>query len=200
MVKPKKQKLCPSTKKNSIPQHLKAMFDSSMKKKLKICCQQWLLKCLALYFLGSGIIILMVAHFGEVNVRQLIWPRYIRSGKQNREHISDVFQNDGKTNFCYRSFETNPLCLVLYIYSSTQQTVTTADLDAVEHGAYLLDPFKPHKNHHFDVFFCRTLELLLAGKSVLDLGAAIGQYGRCLMRIDKPMFPDTPEVDEFFWG
>lgn len=63
----------------------------------------------------------------------------------------------------------------------------------------MLDPSAPHVGHHFDVRFCRALEVLVTGKRVLDLGAGIGQYGRCFMRMKHPMFPDMPEADEFFF-
>jgi hypothetical protein len=81
----------------------------------------------------------------------------------------------------------------------TYYVFAESELKAVEHGAYLLRPLEPHKRHHFDGQLCRTLELLLAGKRVVDLGAGIGQYGRCLIRMKEPMFPESPEADTFFF-
>jgi hypothetical protein len=42
------------------------------------------------------------------------------------------------------------------------------------------------------------LEKLFSGKDVIDLGAGIGYYGRCLLHNKEPMFPHAPEADHFF--
>jgi hypothetical protein len=74
-----------------------------------------------------------------------------------------------------------------------------AQLEAVERGAYYLDPLQPHTNHHFDVGFCKGLEKIFEGKEVVDLGAGLGYYGRCLLHNHDPMFPDSPAADKLFF-
>ncbi len=73
------------------------------------------------------------------------------------------------------------------------------EVDAVNNGAYLLDFAAPEERHNFDVKFCVALDALLKDKDVLDLGAGIGQYGRCLLRIRRPLYTDKyKNAEEFF--
>jgi hypothetical protein len=72
------------------------------------------------------------------------------------------------------------------------------EVDSVRRGAYPLDPRKPHEGHYFDVNLCLAFENLFKGKEVLDLGAGIGQYGRCFLRMKEPMFPLAPAADQVF--
>jgi hypothetical protein len=72
-------------------------------------------------------------------------------------------------------------------------------LDALSRGAYFLDPLQPQTGHYFDVGFCKGLEKIFEGKDVLDLGAGLGYYGRCLLHDKQNMFPETPKADEFFF-
>lgn len=43
-------------------------------------------------------------------------------------------------------------------------------------------------NHVWDVKLCRDLETLFGNSSVVDLGAGLGHYGKCFLRIKEPIF------------
>ena len=48
--------------------------------------------------------------------------------------------------------------------------------------------------------FCMGLDVLFKDKDVLDLGAGIGQYGRCFLRKREPMYPGhRSQTDAFFF-
>jgi hypothetical protein len=66
-------------------------------------------------------------------------------------------------------------------------------------GAWILDPEEPEEGHLFDPKLCHALETIFEGQTVLDLGAGLGWYGRCFLRIKEPMFPDAPAADEKFF-
>ena len=66
-------------------------------------------------------------------------------------------------------------------------------------GAFRLNPKEPHKGHFVDVHLCEALEELFKGKDVLDLGAGIGLYGRCLLHIMAPMLKESPAADQMFF-
>lgn len=76
--------------------------------------------------------------------------------------------------------------------------VETEEYGPQSRGAWLLNPRAPHAGHIIDISLCRGLEEIFKGKDVLDLGAGIGHYGRCLLHIKGPMFPESPDVDRSF--
>jgi hypothetical protein len=46
---------------------------------------------------------------------------------------------------------------------------------------------------------CIALEELFKDKDVLDLGSGLGHYGRCLLHMKEPMFPESPGADKMFF-
>ncbi|CAL4093787.1 unnamed protein product, partial [Meganyctiphanes norvegica] len=47
-------------------------------------------------------------------------------------------------------------------------------------------------NHAWDVEVCRDLENLFGNSSVVDMGAGLGHYGKCFLRMKDPIFTVKP--------
>jgi protein-L-isoaspartate O-methyltransferase len=67
-------------------------------------------------------------------------------------------------------------------------------------GSYIVDPLEHAIKRPFDVELCIGLDEMFKGKHVLEIGAGVGHYARCLLHLKKPLFPSNPELDEAFFG
>ncbi len=82
----------------------------------------------------------------------------------------------------------------------TQNDQKKKDTRRVEpNGAWNLDPKAPQMGHAMDGGLCRSLEQLFKDKDVLDLGSGLGNYGRCLLHLKYPLFPESPQADKLFF-
>ena len=59
-----------------------------------------------------------------------------------------------------------------------------------------MDPERPVQN--IDMNLCRAMESLFEGSDVLDLGASVGFYGKCLMHIREPIYNNSRGADDRF--
>ena len=85
------------------------------------------------------------------------------------------------------------------LLSNSSKAVPAPPGGIFPNGAGWLDTDSPVLNHAFDIRLCIALEELFKGKDVVDLGAGLGYYGRCLLHLKEPLFMHSPDAEELFY-